>query len=590
MYITTSKRIARNSAYSTFFGTKIAYAGWFKRKATAILRWHTEAPEYASKLAGKEGIPVLTISPGPIGGVLPDKLVSLKVKTEGGDTPDGLASHAYTPKDALEFTEAMCKFKIGSDNLCAIEKLSHLDSELDVFIDEEIDGSFSAPEIAHWIEHLTNRTGNAIVYSPDFNTKKRTVLNTLGKEEKRKLKALYKSGRVTVVTHRINQISLIERARTVFTIRSHTGYDALVRGKSVYCSALSDYSICKDTHAGSGGISIVDYTLDMLNGGCYFKNPITNRPCTAIEAVKYINANQRYYPNKRTVIQDLNPATGKPFSRIQRDYLSAFTRITSSQEPAFHKRRFNLSTLSADAGPILRASYICDAGTFPGNNIPTSVLIDDTGDPFNYACESRLSNSLKIKESENQATEADKIAELFIKLNDSDATVPDKLRSTQFTLVIDDTDSRLIEARRNFSTDDCIDIALTRNPDNKICIANDEGVWLLNGRRRERVGKKGDVCAFLKSASETITVDSPRGLLAIAMKKRLYCLGTPFYYGYGLTAREIRIDGRQSTPWSNFIIKVLRDYPIFMDGKGNYLDGRTFWEMIGNDELEFKNR
>lgn len=386
--------------------------------------------------------------------------------------------------------------------------------------------------------------------------------------------------RILFINTPINVIQLINQVDAAYTISSLTGFDAILLGKNVYVYGrpfYAGYGVTIDKHCdkrGSCSIQQIFYAAYIRHST--YINPITGTKCDLETVMEIVAANISINPDSQVVI--------KTPRLWQRKFLKTFMRRHSIRSPQFSKRFYTAQWGYCDRNNF---DYFIEEGILRSRGLnspsaePHSLVIDCNGPYYDHKSESTLEKLLNERTFSERELERAKQLQTVI-INDANtklSATPQKINNPkkEYVVVIGQTEtSKSINTSGcGFNNVDAVKIAKQRYPDCHIIYRphpdaiqnrNTNQCELAASKLADEVSTGGSFDNLLTQAKCVVTVTSNSGLEALIRGVKVYCLGYPYYYGWGLTEDESKLPNRsRKLSIEELIAGVLILYPDYYD-------------------------
>lgn len=409
------------------------------------------------------------------------------------------------------------------------------------------------------------------------------------------IKNLAQNPRIQVISDACHPVSLIAKARAVYTVTSQIGFEALIWGKPVRCFGMPFYAgwgLTQDEQQidRRGTASLVQLvSAALITYPCYL-DPETRRPCTVEVVLRHIGLQRRmmaelpdrilavgFSPWKQSILRQFLPGKRVCFAKrasiIPNDAAIAFWGGASVPD-------------DLSAKPIIRIEdgFLRSSGLGADLIRPLSWAFDDLGIYFDPRHPSRLERILQDKDLDQDTTDR---AQNLITLIQASGLSKYNIGTKNWHPP--DTDRRIILVPGQVETDASIragcpeiktNIGLlqavrTTNPDAFIVYKPHPDV--VAGLRRSGTSETNaqrfcnlvvtdaDAATMLDRVDEVHTLTSLMGFEALLRGVPVTCYGQPFYAGWGLTQDRVPIPKRTARlSIQELVAGALIEYPRYV--------------------------
>lgn len=560
-----SKKILKNIAIEKMIGTKVHKFSRDDEKSATLVRWISD-----KETAKREHIDILNIDIGFISEVNNLKgIVSICLDSKGmhhlkeSDIHECIA-HKRTNK---ELKRALAAIKYKNDNYISQynefgvndfnEAPRHPRNNI-IIIDEEI----KCPSVIAsgcgqsdfekmiYSAHKNYPDSKIIIYKKQKQKKGSSFATNMSKNT---LKLVSENKRIHITDAPINPIQLIKQSNTVYTISSTLGFEACLLNKEVHVYGKPfyyGYGLTIDYRDSSKEIkskeevfygAYIDY--------CRYINPISNVLCQIEDVLELAATNIPINPKSQIIIKSNNKNLNTNLKKLMYKF--------SIKIPSFNRNFYNtiVGHKEHKAGDCtyIEESFIRSKTEESISDKPIALTIDSKGRYGDHQSESDLIEMLNNHTcTEREISRAKAITEISKSIKNNETYNEEYLNYEDYILIIgqDESDVNDKNSRNNYTNEDTIRVGKERFPNKKViylkgrsnytpktCEASDLITIkeTINNEQLKHLISKC-ICVF--------TITSKLAIQALVMGKHVYCLGYPFYYGWGLTESEINLPKR----------------------------------------------
>lgn len=388
--------------------------------------------------------------------------------------------------------------------------------------------------------------------------------------------------RVHFITTPINAMQLIKQCSHVYTISSLIGFEAVLMDKTVKVYGTpfyAGYGLTEDVKAHfKTSLSKEAVFYAAYIDYCTYINPFSEQKCEIEDVMEIIAANIRCMPLTQVIIK-------KP-SLWKRNFIKRFLSHYSLLEPAFSSDFYNAEwgyTRDSDCPLSIEDGFVRSVGLGSSLTLPSSLVIDKGGIYYDFLSDSELQHILNNKEfTQRELERSEKIIDYLrehkiSKYNLSNQAVQTPTRPYVLVPGQVETDKSLIASGCGYKNADAVKIAKERYPNHLIVYRPHPDV-VYNGVSQQDETRasdladitttQGDIIQWIENASGVVTITSNSGFEAILRDIPVYCLGYPYYYGYGLTQSEVDLPNRRrKLDIFMLVAGVLIRYPRYIDNE-----------------------
>jgi len=455
------------------------------------------------------------------------------------------------------------------DQISDDESVKHSKCDIDVFKTMIMDALEHDPEAKILInKHPDNR--------------KKTPFSSLVDDEF--IKEIDSRKQVYFIQNKINPIQLLKQVDEVFTISSLLGFEAVLLDKEVHVYGTPFYSGYGLTNDKKALFRECKTKEELFYSAyiqyCKYINPISGERCQLEDVLELIECNQKNNPHTQIVIQ-------KP-SLWKRKFLSLYLDKFSILPPVFNSNFYNAEWgFSSKPSTFYNVEdgFVRSRGLGSSLTPPLSLAIDSGGIYYDHNSDSDLQKILNHYDFSNRVLlRANKIHKSLIekrltKYNISDNKQSVHIPSTPYVLVPGqiESDKSIIASGSGFKNYDAVMVAKERYPEHKIVYRPHPDITFNNVVPQDDISAKeladittseGNIIDWIEHSSAVITITSNTGFEALIRGIPVYCLGYPYYFGYGLTESEVSIPSRKrKINLTMLIASVLVLYPTYFNYK-----------------------
>lgn len=390
-------------------------------------------------------------------------------------------------------------------------------------------------------------------------------------------------GQVHLINNPVNILQLVCQVDKVYTISSLLGFEACLYGKEthVYGSPFySGYGFTEDVNAPfKADVSILNVFHAAYVDYCSYVNPFTMKQCELEDVMELVAANIAYYPATQLVVKKPSMWKRKFLSK----YLSKYSLLPTEFNDKFYNTEWGYDAENPEITMHIEDGFIRSCGLGSSLVLPNSLSIDKGGIYYDFKSNSDLSVILNThifthRELERAEAVIDFLRENKISKYNISREKPN-LPTQQFVLVPGqvETDKSLIASGCGYKNADSVRIARERYPEHLIVyrphpdvfynkVANQDESLAMD--MADLTSIDGDIIHWIENASAVVTITSNSGFEAILRDIPVYCLGYPYYFGYGLTIDETPLPNRtRKLDIFMLVAGVLLKYPEYYDNE-----------------------
>lgn len=391
---------------------------------------------------------------------------------------------------------------------------------------------------------------------------------------------LSRNERVHFINTPINAIQLVSQCDYVYTISSLIGFEAVLLDKQVkvYGSPFyAGYGLTEDVQTPykvSLSKEAVFYAAYI--DYCTYINPFSKERCELEDVMEMIAVNIRCMPLTQVIIK-------KP-SLWKRNFLKRFLAHYSLLEPAFSSTFYNAEwgyTRDSECTLSIEDGFVRSVGLGSSLILPSSLVVDRGGIYYDFRSDSELQKILNTRQfTQRELERSERIVDYLrehkiSKYNLSNQQVQTPTKPYVLVPGQVESDKSLIASGCGYKNADAVKIAKERYPDHIVVYRPHPDV-VYNGVSQQDETRaseladitttQGDIIQWIENAAGVVTITSNSGFEAILRDIPVYCLGYPYYYGYGLTQSEVSLPNRnRQLDIFMLVAGVLICYPRYID-------------------------
>ncbi|EGQ7649195.1 capsular polysaccharide biosynthesis protein [Vibrio alginolyticus] len=392
---------------------------------------------------------------------------------------------------------------------------------------------------------------------------------------------------IRVHTEKVNPWDFLDSVKSVYTVSSLMGFEALLAGASVHCFGVPFY-------AGWGLTNDrqqcprrnVDRSLEQLFYAAYIQyaryvDPILGERCEIERIISYMADTLKVMAKPSRTVSMSNLSWWK--QRWIGDYLKAwrFEKVSSEAEEMLRWGRGSLD----DNSYCIEDGFIRSVGLGVHFNRPVSLVCDSRGIYFDVREPSDLEYMLENQQYSDwdcvraRALITQLLAANLTKYNvgsDCDVSLPQNRKIILVPGQVESDASIKYGSPEIYHNETLLKAVRTAEPDAYIIYKphpdvlagqRDNGNWQGDfTRAADHVETQASMASLLEMVDEVHTMTSLTGFEALLRGKRVTCYGLPFYAGWGLTNDKLICARRtRSHSVESLAYFALIEYPTYVD-------------------------